>query len=264
MRSSHLGERRGKKKKRGLCEGGERRGEGVKQRGRRREVKYKGGYKWCQTTNYLHSLVTGLFLTRKKWGWVWSYYLQGGQFLIAAVSGIVKIIDVLTGAWRWKQNHTIQYHHGYTYCTVSSWIHLLHSIVMDTPNAQYRHEYTYCTVSSWVHLMHSIIMNTHSAEHHHGHEHSCTIVSWWNLLPDHSCWIAGNGTTLRRRLGAGTVFTPGKEVEYKRLIAVLTCDLVNTSQTLRTTSRGVLPALFPGHSQILSSQLLHSCEIKSV
>ena len=139
-----------------------------------------------------------------------------------------------------------------SYYTVSSWIHLMHSIIMDTHTAQYHHGYTYCTVSSWIHILHSIVMDTHTAQHCHGHEHSCTIVSWWNLLPDHSCWIAGNGTTLRGRLGAGTVFTPGKEVEYKRLMAVLTCDLVNTSQTLRTTtSRGVL-LLFPGHSQILS------------
>ena len=29
-----------------------------------------------------------------------------------------------------------------------------------------------------------------------------------------------------------------RRLEYKRLMAVLTCDLVNTSQMLRTTSRG--------------------------
>ena len=115
------------------------------------------------------------------------------QFLIAAVLGIVNVIDVLTGTWRWIPNHTAQHRHAYTY-------------------------YIHC----------------------HRYEHSRTIVSLWNLLTDHSCWIASNGTTLTGRLGAGMVFTPGEEIKYKRLMAVqgASPESVNTCQTLRITSRG--------------------------
>ena len=56
-----------------------------------------------------------------------------------------------------------------SYYTVSSWIHLMHSIIMDIPNAQYHHGYTYCTVSSWIHILHSIVMDTHTAQHRHGY-----------------------------------------------------------------------------------------------
>ena len=112
---------------------------------------------------------------------------------------------------------------------------------MDTPNAQYRHGYTYCTVSSWIHIVQSIIVDMNTAVPLSlGETFSLTILVELQVMAP----LSEEGLVLAQ--------CSLLEVEYKRLMAVLTHDLVNTSQTLRTTSRGVLPALFPGHSQILT------------